>query len=124
MLYMPKTASATAPAVMLSGRNIAHSRRSIPHRSFIGAALHFNHYGITSPTVKQCAAIVGVCVPYVAAAIAVSDDAEAAWVPYSPASLTSSMRPSAQLRARVLLTTSVVHHRPSWPPLQRRPALI
>ena len=53
------------------------SPRSIPHRSFIGAALHFNHYGITSPTVKQCAAIVGVCVPYVAAAIAVSDDAEA-----------------------------------------------
>jgi hypothetical protein len=51
---------------------LAHADRSIPERAFVGADLHLNHIELISPTVKQCARLVGVCVPYVAAAVAIA----------------------------------------------------
>ena len=41
---------------------------------FIGADLHRNRVELISPTVKQCAHLVGVCVPYVTAATVIADD--------------------------------------------------
>lgn len=74
MLYRPNSASATTSALTITGRNLAHGRRSIPHRAFIGAGLHRNHITLTDPTVRQSASLVSVSVPYVAAAVIVLDD--------------------------------------------------
>ena len=68
------TSGATAPVLTLTGRNIAHAHRSISERALVGAGLHLNRLAITSPTVKQSAALVDVCVPYVAAAVDIIDD--------------------------------------------------
>ena len=62
------------PTALVTGRNLAHVKRSVPERAFAGADLHLNRIGLTSPTIKQCARLVGVCVPYVAAAVAIADD--------------------------------------------------
>ena len=77
MLYRLNAADATAPARTLTGRNLAHAHRSVPERAFVGADLHLEHLGLTSPTINQAAILAGVCVPYVAAAVAIADDAEA-----------------------------------------------
>ena len=49
-------------------------QRSVPERAFLAADLHRNRVELISPTVKQCAHLVGVCVPYVAAAVAIADN--------------------------------------------------
>jgi hypothetical protein len=59
---------------LLTGRNLAHAKRSIVERAFVGADLHLNNLGLILPTVKQSACLVGVCVPYVAAAVAIADN--------------------------------------------------
>jgi hypothetical protein len=40
-------------------------------KAFTGADLHLNNIELVSPTIKQCACLVGVCVPYVAAAVTI-----------------------------------------------------
>ena len=74
MLYriQPDTTTPT-----ISGRNLAHSKRSVPERAFIGADLHRNRVELVSPTMKQCARLAGVCIPYVTAAIDIIDDPDA-----------------------------------------------
>jgi hypothetical protein len=74
MLYRIQS-DTTTPTI--SGRNLAHAHRSIPERARVAAGLHLNRLMLTSPTVKQCAALVGVCVPYVAAAVEIIDDPDA-----------------------------------------------
>jgi hypothetical protein len=54
---------------LVTGRNLAHAKRSAPERAFVGADLHLNRTELISPTVKQCACLVGVCAPYVTAAV-------------------------------------------------------
>jgi hypothetical protein len=61
-------------AGFLTGRNLAHGKRTVPERAFVGADLHLNRVKLISPTVKQCAYLAGVCVPYVAAAVEVAID--------------------------------------------------
>jgi hypothetical protein len=58
----------------VTGRNLAHGRRSTAERALIAADLHRNRVDLISPTVKQAAALAGVCVPYAAAAVLVADD--------------------------------------------------
>jgi hypothetical protein len=53
---------------------LAHAKRSVPERAFVGADLHHNRLELISPTVKQCAHLVGVCAQYVAAATAIADN--------------------------------------------------
>jgi len=62
------------PFPIISGRNVAHARRSVAELALVGADLHLNRLTLISPTVKQSANFVGVCVPYVAAAIAIADN--------------------------------------------------
>ena len=59
---------------LITGRNLAHANRSVLERAFIGADLRRNRVELISPTIKQSAYLAGVCVPYVAAAIAIADD--------------------------------------------------
>jgi hypothetical protein len=59
-------------ARLITGRNLAHSKRSIQERAFVGAGLHLSNLALVLPTVKQSACLAGVCVPYVAAAVAVA----------------------------------------------------
>jgi hypothetical protein len=62
------------PRFTVTGRNLAHAKRSVLECAFIGADLHLDHGGLVSPTVKQAAYLAGVCVPYVRAAIVLADD--------------------------------------------------
>jgi hypothetical protein len=57
---------------LVTGRNLAHAKRSIPQRAFVAADLHLNRVELTSPTVKQSACLADVCVPYVAAAVTIA----------------------------------------------------
>ena len=74
MLYRPTTPPTTTTIPTVTGRNLAHGHRSVLELAFLGNDLRRNHTQLISPTIKQCAALVGVCVPYVAAAVAISDD--------------------------------------------------
>ncbi len=72
-IYQEKPSPQDDP-LTISGRDIAHGKRTAAERSFLAANLHRNRTVLFSPTVKQCAALVGVCVPYVAAAVAIAKD--------------------------------------------------
>ena len=60
--------------VLVTGRNVAHSPRSVVERAFLAADLHLGRVELISPTIKQCSVLLRVCRPYVAAAAAISDD--------------------------------------------------
>lgn len=72
MLYRisPET---TTTSLTISGRNLAHGHRSAIERAFIGGDLHLNRTQLVSPTFKQCSVLADVCVPYIAAAVAIVD---------------------------------------------------
>jgi hypothetical protein len=74
VIYQGKQSLQGAPFPAIPGRNLAHARRSITERALVGADLHLNRLTLISPTVKQSAHLVDVCVPYVAAAIAIADN--------------------------------------------------
>jgi hypothetical protein len=61
----------------ITGRNLAHSTRTKAARAFVAADLHLGRCRLTNPTVAQAARLAHVCTPYVAAAIALADDAAA-----------------------------------------------
>ena len=44
MLYRPSTSGTTAPALTLTGRNLAHAHRSNAELALIGAGLHLNRF--------------------------------------------------------------------------------
>jgi hypothetical protein len=58
----------------ITGRNLAHGHRSVVELAFVGGDLNRNQTQLVSPTLKQCAVLIGVCVPYIRAAIEISDD--------------------------------------------------
>ena len=64
-------------------RNLPSARRAYrlsrwpQERALVGADLHLNRVELVSPTIKQCAYLAGVCVTYVAAAVAIADDQSA-----------------------------------------------
>ena len=58
----------------VSGRNLAHVKRTAAERALLAAELHLNRTKLVSPTIRQCAALGRVSVPYVAAAISIADD--------------------------------------------------
>lgn len=58
----------------LTGRNLAHAERTSAERAFVGADLHLGRIARIRPTVKQVAYLAGVCVPYVAAGIEITND--------------------------------------------------
>ena len=60
------------PVPTITGRNLAHGKRPTNERALIGADLHLNRVELVSPTIKQCARLAGVCVPYVAAAVVIA----------------------------------------------------
>jgi hypothetical protein len=73
MLYVPDTNSATSYIpTPITGRSLAHGKRSVTECALVGADLCLGYVALTSPTVKQCAALAGVCIPYVTAAIRVT----------------------------------------------------
>ena len=123
MLYRIPAADATAPATTVTGRSIAHAHRSNPELALVGAGLHLNRLALTSPTIKQCASLVGVCTAYVRAAADIIDDPTACNAALH-GDLTFGMRPGVQPRASFLLIISPVHRRSNWPPPQRKQASI
>lgn len=62
------------PFAAVTGRNLAHAQRSTAERALIGADLHCGYIGLIKPTIKQCSALVDVCVPCVAAGVTIVDD--------------------------------------------------
>jgi hypothetical protein len=70
MLYRLSTVPATANFPTITGRNLAHVRRTAVEKAFIAASFHFNRLTLIDPTIKQSALLAGVSIPYVAAAIA------------------------------------------------------
>jgi hypothetical protein len=58
----------------ITGRHLAHGKRTVAERALLAADLHLDRIVLTNPTVKQCAALAGVCVPYVAAAVTIAND--------------------------------------------------
>jgi hypothetical protein len=73
MLYNPSPAI-TTPTRIVTGRNIAHGKRSVIERAFLGADLHLDRIELAEPTIGQAARLVGVCRPYVAAAVIITTD--------------------------------------------------
>ena len=71
MLYAPSTHIPSPTIRIITGRNLAHGRRSVLERAFLGADLHLDRTQLIEPTIKQCARLVGVCRPYVGAAVAI-----------------------------------------------------
>lgn len=74
MLYRIASDDTTTAIPKISGRNIAHVHRTVAERALLGADLHLDHVELISPTIKQCAILVGVCTQYVAAAVIIADD--------------------------------------------------
>ncbi len=58
----------------VTGRNLAHGKRSVAQRAFIAADLHRGRASLMSPTIRQAAILANICVPYVAAAVVIADD--------------------------------------------------
>ena len=77
-LFPPKNATVgSVPVRRITGRNLAHARRSTPELALIGGELHLNRLAITNPTILQCSGLVGVCPAYVRAAVDIVDDQDA-----------------------------------------------
>lgn len=74
MLYNPLPVI-TTPTI--SGLNLAHGHRSVVELSFVGADLHLGRTQLITPTIAQCARWLGVCRPYVTAAVAIANDQKA-----------------------------------------------
>jgi hypothetical protein len=72
MLYDPKL----IPAITVTGRNVAHAKRSSAERAFLAADLHLDRAILAKPTIGQAAILLKVGRPYVAAAIAIADNAD------------------------------------------------
>jgi hypothetical protein len=71
MLYRNNVPETT---IWVTGRNLAHKRRLTVERAFLGADLHLNRTALIFPTMTQAAKLVGTCVPYIAAAVAIAED--------------------------------------------------
>lgn len=63
-----------SPFPVITGRNLAHGKRSALERAFVAADLHLGRAEMVYPTIRQCAHLAHVCVPYVAAAVAIAND--------------------------------------------------
>lgn len=59
---------------VITGRNIAHGNRSVAELALLGGDVCRERIFPVKLTIKQCAALVGVCVPYIAAAVMIGDD--------------------------------------------------
>jgi hypothetical protein len=58
----------------ISGRNIAHGHRTAAERGLLSGDVHLGRISPVKLTVKQCATLCGVSVPYTAAAVLIADD--------------------------------------------------
>ena len=67
MLFKPKCSESQGSVI--GGRHIAHGRRSPSQRGAVAAQLHIGEVALVDPTIKQAAGLLGVYVPYVAAAL-------------------------------------------------------
>jgi hypothetical protein len=63
--------------VVVTGRNIAHGHRTVNERAFLAGDMKRGRVSPIELTIKQCAMLCRVCVPYVAAAVAIADDSDA-----------------------------------------------
>jgi hypothetical protein len=61
--------TATTAVVDVTGRNIAHARRSAVARAFLAADLHVGRVHVVRPTLIQAAALTKVSVPYIQMAL-------------------------------------------------------
>ena len=69
-----EASSPQADRPVITGRNLANARRNTVERALLAADLHLDRVTLTGPTIKQSAALAGICVPYAAAAVAIADD--------------------------------------------------
>ena len=76
MMFQYRTGS-TPATPLISGRNVAHARRSIRQRALLASDLVAGRTIITPLTIVQATAILDVSYPTVAAAQAVGDDEDA-----------------------------------------------
>jgi hypothetical protein len=61
----------------VTGRNIAHAKRSAVERALMAADLHLDRYALIRPTIGQAAELLKVCPAYVAAAARIAHDEKA-----------------------------------------------
>ena len=61
----------------ITGRNVAHARRTAVERALLAADLHLGLYALVKPTIGQAADLLKVCPAYVAAAKAIAHDEKA-----------------------------------------------
>ena len=73
-IYHGSLARQDEPIPPIRGRWLAHTKWSASERALLMADLHLNRLTLTSPTIRQCAGLGRVCVPYIRAAIDISDD--------------------------------------------------
>jgi hypothetical protein len=65
--------SPPAPQAVVTGRNIAHGHRTVIERAFLAGDVHLGRISPVELTLKQCGGLIGVCTPYVAAAVVIAD---------------------------------------------------
>lgn len=61
----------------ITGRNVAHARRTAVERALLAADLPLGFYALVKPTIGQAADLLKVCPAYVAAAKAIAHDEKA-----------------------------------------------
>jgi hypothetical protein len=71
--HQPQNTPQTQPKVV-SGRNLAHAKRSVAAKMLLAADLHTDRVRLVSPTLGQCAGLIGLCIPYVRAGVSIVDD--------------------------------------------------
>jgi hypothetical protein len=73
VLYRLNTSDVN-PVPRITGRNLAHGRRTASQRAAIAAELRLGERVIVKPAEKQCAALVKVSVPYLRLAAALEPE--------------------------------------------------
>jgi hypothetical protein len=74
MLFNPKHILPQDHLVLVTGRNLAHSKRSASQRAGVAAQLVLGEADLVNPTVTQVVVLLKVSVPYVEAALAGTAD--------------------------------------------------
>jgi len=74
MLYVDQNSNVNA---IITGRKLAHAKRSAIARALVAADLHVGRLSLVEPTVIQAAALARVSVGYAHAAIAIVNDKDA-----------------------------------------------
>jgi hypothetical protein len=69
-----ENSSPQADRPTITGRDIAHGKRTVAERALGAADNHLGRIAVVEPTIGQAADLWRVCRPYVAAAVRIADD--------------------------------------------------